>query len=119
MSVHSSHYLWTSNDLPSERRRRVETLYGEFLISRRQRIDPQRRIAFASLYVTGRCHLRCPHCHAEENFTGLGLDKDVPTETLVAIINVLTQSSDRIQLTGGEILQRREPGSGRNDIPLL
>lgn len=75
------------------------------------------QIGFTSLYVTGRCHLKCPHCHAEEEFEGL--TNDASTEQIIAIINFLCTLTERIQLTGGEIFTRIDPKSRRNDVLLL
>ncbi|OGZ63867.1 MAG: hypothetical protein A3A98_01095 [Candidatus Staskawiczbacteria bacterium RIFCSPLOWO2_01_FULL_40_39] len=75
------------------------------------------RIGFVSLYVTGRCHLQCPHCYAEEEFQGL--TRDASTEQMAKIINSLAILTDRIQLTGGEIFVRADPESHRNDVLLL
>jgi len=61
-------------------------------------------IGFVSLYITARCHLKCIHCHAREQFDGTS--QDIPTETIVKIINKVSLITDRIQLTGGEILLR-------------
>lgn len=77
------------------------------------------QLEFASLYVTAKCHLRCVHCHAEESFRGNGPSGDVATSTLLDVIYRLGQVARRIQLTGGEIFVRRDPGTGKNDIPLL
>lgn len=77
----------------------------------------ENKVGFASLYVTGRCHLSCPHCYAEEEFAGLS--KDASTEQMVKIINFLCQLTSRIQLTGGEIFVRADPESRRNDTLLL
>ncbi len=74
-------------------------------------------VGFASLYVTGRCHLACPHCYAEEEFDGLV--KDASTEQIITIINFLSMFTERIQLTGGEIFTRVDPESRRNDTLLL
>lgn len=76
-------------------------------------------LEFASLYVTAKCHLSCVHCHAEESFQGTGPAGDVATGTLLDVIYRLGQVARRIQLTGGEIFVRRDPGTGKNDIPLL
>lgn len=76
-------------------------------------------LEFASLYLTARCHLECVHCHAEGSFPGTGPDGDAPTGTLLDVIYQLAQVAGRIQLTGGEIFVRRDPGTGRNDVPLL
>ncbi|WP_276978730.1 radical SAM protein [Flavobacterium filum] len=76
------------------------------------------KIGFASLYVTSVCHLKCIHCHAEESFTGL-ISKDARTEQLIQIINKLSLITNRIQLTGGEIMMRRDPFSMANDVPFL
>lgn len=74
-------------------------------------------VDFASLYVTGRCHLSCPHCYAEEDFANV--DGDVSTETLIRVVNGLCALTNRIQLTGGEVFARRDPRSGRNDTLLI
>ena len=76
-------------------------------------------LEFASLYVTAKCHLRCVHCHAEGSFQGVGAAGDVSTGTLLDVIYRLGQVARRIQLTGGEIFVRRDPGTGKNDVPLL
>ena len=76
-------------------------------------------LEFASLYVTAKCHLRCVHCYAEGSFQGVGPAGDVTTSTLLDVIYQLSQVARRIQLTGGEIFVRRDPGTGKNDVPLL
>jgi len=76
-------------------------------------------LEFASLYVTARCHLACVHCHAEEEFRGTSPAGDVATSTLLDVIYQLAQVARRIQLTGGEIFVRRDPATGKNDVPLL
>jgi len=76
-------------------------------------------LEFASLYLTARCHLHCVHCHAEESFQGTGPSGDVTTSNLLDVIYRLGQVARRIQLTGGEIFVRRDPGTGKNDVPLL
>lgn len=75
------------------------------------------RVGFASLYVTGRCHLECPHCYAEEEF--VGMTNDAPIEQIMAIINVLCVMTERVQLTGGEIFVRADPRARRNDTLLI
>ena len=62
---------------------------------------------------------RCVHCHAEGSFQGAGPTGDVTTSTLLDVIYQLGQVARRIQLTGGEIFVRRDPGTGKNDVPLL
>jgi len=79
--------------------------------------DQGDQISFVSLYVTGRCHLKCPHCYAEEDF--VGLSKDASTEQMIGIINFLCRLTGRVQLTGGEIFVRVDPESRRNDTLLL
>jgi len=76
-------------------------------------------LEFASLYVTAKCHLQCVHCHAEESFADVGPTGDVATSRLLDVIFRLAQVARRIQLTGGEIFVRRDPGTGKNDVPLL
>lgn len=76
-------------------------------------------LEFASLYLTAKCHLHCVHCHAEGSFQGTGPAGDVTTGTLLDVIYRLGQVARRIQLTGGEIFVRRDPGTGKNDVPLL
>ena len=76
-------------------------------------------LEFASLYLTAKCHLQCVHCHAEGSFQGVGPAGDVTTSTLLDVIYQLGQVARRIQLTGGEIFVRRDPGTGKNDVPLL
>ena len=76
-------------------------------------------LEFASLYLTAKCHLSCVHCHAEGSFQGTGPAGDVTTSTLLDVIYRLGQVARRIQLTGGEIFVRRDPGTGKNDVPLL
>ena len=59
------------------------------------------------------------HCHAEESFQGTGPAGDVATSTLLDVIYRIAQVARRIQLTGGEIFVRRDPVTGKNDVPLL
>ncbi len=75
------------------------------------------KVGFASVYVTGKCHLKCPHCHAEEHFAEI--IGDASTEQMMRIINGVAQMTDRVQLTGGEVFMRTDPMSKKNDVPLL
>lgn len=75
------------------------------------------KVGFASVYVTGKCHLKCPHCHAEEHFAHI--IGDASTEQMMRIINGVAQMTDRVQLTGGEVFMRTDPKSKKNDVPLL
>lgn len=109
----SSRYISSREELGNERARTLEEIFSQCQST--ATLDDQ--IGFASLYVTGRCHLQCPHCYAEEEFQGL--TKDAPTEQMARIINGLCALTNRIQLTGGEIFVRVDPISRHNDVLLL
>ncbi len=106
-------YVSARQELGNERANKLADLFGQF------KLLPSfgNHVGFASLYVTGRCHLSCPHCYAEEEFAGL--TKDASTEQMIAIINFLCTVTKRVQLTGGEIFMRVDPESKRNDTLLL
>lgn len=106
-------YITSRQELGMTRAETLQFLFEEYPKSSIE----NEQVGFASLYVTGRCHLSCPHCYAEEKFAGLS--KDAPTEQMVKIINFLCQLTGRIQLTGGEIFVRVDPESRRNDTLLL
>lgn len=106
-------YITSREDLGTARASELDKIFEQYTgLS-----SIENRLGFASLYVTGRCHLQCPHCFAEEEFQGL--TKDAPTEQMVKIINGLSLLTNQIQLTGGEIFVRADPLSRRNDTLLL
>lgn len=109
-------YIWNREQLGPERAEDLARLEEEFWNAEQKGVlDNQ--VGFTSLYVTGKCHLKCPHCHAEEFFEGIS--SDAPTEQVVKIINGLSHMSGRVQLTGGEIFVRTDPATRKNDVPLL
>lgn len=110
-------YLLNRSPLDKERTSQMEALFDEYCVMRDSLDDGIPKLAFVSLYITARCHLSCIHCHAEDMFGNT--PTDVPTEQLVSIINRLGIISDRIQLTGGEIMIRRDPALKKNDVDLL
>jgi len=109
-------YLSHRSDLSLERMEKLATLEQEYWKDQNN-VTIDHKIGFTSLYVTGRCHLKCPHCHAEEHFAEI--NGDASTEQIVSIINKLALMTDRIQLTGGEVFVRTDPLSRKNDVPLL
>lgn len=109
-------YISERADLGKERADALALLETEFWQAANTGVLPN-KVGFTSLYVTGRCHLKCPHCHAEEHFAQI--IGDAPTEQIVRIINALALMTDRVQLTGGEVFMRTDPVSEKNDVPLL
>lgn len=109
-------YIGSREQLTSERVKKLESLEIEYWKVANSGTLAN-KVGFASLYVTGRCHLKCPHCHAEEHFAGL--IRDASTEQIIRIVNSLALMTDRVQLTGGEIFTRTDPISGKNDVPLI
>ena len=105
----SSIYLYHWSELDNLRHKKINSLIKKEIVT-------SDFIGFISLYVTGKCHLKCSHCHAEEDF---GLEEDVPLEDLITILTKLRGLTNRIQLTGGEIMMRRDSISKKNDILLL
>jgi len=76
-----------------------------------------KRADFAAFHIESRCHLRCIHCFARDDYRS-----DSPEKALgriVRIINRLALMFDRIQLTGGEVFLRRDPSTRKNDLPIL
>lgn len=110
--------IYKTNEFTDSRQIEIEKLYSDFLKNKELELDENDKIGFASLYVTSVCHLKCIHCHAEESFTGL-TSNDARTEQIIQIINKLSLITNRIQLTGGEIMMRRDPFSMANDVPFL
>ncbi len=109
-------YITDRSELGADRAKVLEQLEVDYWMSLGGgALDDQ--VGFTSLYVTGACHLKCPHCHAEEFFPGL--TKDASTEQIIRIINALSLMTSRIQLTGGEVFVRTDPLSGKSDLPLL
>ncbi len=65
------------------------------------------------LSVTDRCNLRCKYCMPEEEYTWLPRNNILTIEELAAVTECFTELGvDRVRLTGGEPLLRR-------DLPLL
>lgn len=112
-------WLKSRADLPESRREYLAAMEDIYWIQATSTTDKSALVDFASLYVTSRCHLHCIHCHAEESFLGMKKDHDASTEQLIRVINALCLLCRRIQLTGGEIMMRRDPTSACNDVPLL
>ena len=72
-------------------------------------IDPfQRRVTYVRLSVTDRCDFRCVYCMSEE-MTFLPRTQVLSLEELYRIARVFTEMGvDKIRLTGGEPLVRRD-----------
>src|SRR5262245_21616452 len=65
------------------------------------------------LSVTDRCNLRCEYCMPEDDYAWLPREDVLPFEEISALVDVfLSLGVDKIRLTGGEPLLRR-------DLPLL
>src|SRR5438094_712769 len=61
------------------------------------------------LSVTDRCNLRCEYCMPEEEYTWLPREDVLHFEEISALVDVfLALGVDRLRLTGGEPLLRRE-----------
>lgn len=61
------------------------------------------------LSVTDRCNLRCSYCMPEAEYTWLPREDILHFEEMSALVDVFTQAGvDRIRLTGGEPLLRRD-----------
>ncbi len=66
------------------------------------------RLSFAWLEVTGRCFLRCPHCHAS---AGEPSTAELPTEFWIDALDQLARLGlQRVQITGGEATTRADLG---------
>src|ERR1022692_310386 len=65
------------------------------------------------LSVTDRCNLRCHYCMPEENYTWMARKDLLTFEEIVRVVEIgLSLGIQRIRLTGGEPLLRR-------DLPVL
>ena len=104
-----SKYLYHWSELSEIRKNKINSLMNKEILK-------DDFIGFISLYITSTCHLKCSHCHAEEDF---GLERDVPIESLIKILIKLRSLTNRIQFTGGEIMMRKDPFSQKNDFLLL
>src|SRR5712691_2858938 len=61
------------------------------------------------LSVTDRCNLRCEYCMPEEEYTWLPREDVLHFEEISALVDVfLALGVDRLRLTGGEPLLRRD-----------
>src|ERR1700720_3372340 len=61
------------------------------------------------LSVTDRCNLRCAYCMPEAEYTWLPREDVLHFEEISALVDVfLAQGVDRLRLTGGEPLLRRD-----------
>jgi cyclic pyranopterin phosphate synthase len=61
------------------------------------------------LSVTDRCNLRCAYCMPEDEYTWLPREDVLRFEEIAALVDVfLAQGVDRLRLTGGEPLLRRD-----------
>jgi GTP 3',8-cyclase len=63
--------------------------------------------------VTDRCNLRCQYCMPENDYVWLPRDEVLTFEEIATLVDVFTDAGvDRVRITGGEPLLRR-------DLPLL
>ena len=63
--------------------------------------------------VTDRCNLRCQYCMPENDYVWLPRDEVLSFEEIATLVDVFTDAGvDRVRITGGEPLLRR-------DLPLL
>src|SRR5215471_2884346 len=61
------------------------------------------------LSVTDRCNLRCEYCMPEDDYTWLPREDILHFEEISALVDVfVTQGIDKVRLTGGEPLMRRD-----------
>src|SRR5436853_7557668 len=80
------------------------------------------------LSVTDRCNLRCEYCMPEDDYVWLPREDVLHFEEISALVDVfLSLGVDKIRLTGGEPLLRRDvpalvrmiaPKAGVNDLAL-
>jgi GTP 3',8-cyclase len=71
-------------------------------------LGPPRRITYLRISVTDRCNLRCQYCMPEEQ-EFLDRERLLSFEEISAVAGVLVRHGvDKIRLTGGEPLLRRE-----------
>ena len=71
-------------------------------------LGPPRRITYLRISVTDRCNLRCRYCMPEDQ-EFFGRERVLSFEELTAVSRVLVRHGvDKIRLTGGEPLLRRD-----------
>src|SRR6478672_6864640 len=88
---------------PRQRYRRIMTR-GSMLLDRHQR--PLRNLR---LSVTDRCNLRCSYCMPEAEYVWLPREDILHFEEIERLVDVFTSLGvDKIRLTGGEPLLRRD-----------
>src|SRR3989442_9330701 len=72
----------------------------------------QRALRNLGLWVTDRCNLRCAYCMPEEDYVWLPRDQILHFEEVSALADIfLDLGVDKIRLTGGEPLLRRDLGA--------
>ena len=104
------------NNLPIKRQKIINEIYNNYLFMK-SKFEFDEKIGFASLYTTLNCPYDCIHCYSEFDDSKSSIDSS--TEDLLRIINILSLFSERIQLTGGEVLVRKELYSKENDLIIL
>ncbi|WP_029895569.1 GTP 3',8-cyclase MoaA [Desulfohalovibrio reitneri] len=68
-----------------------------------------RRVSYLRLSVTDRCNLRCAYCFRRENITFLRHEDILRYEEMLSIIEAAVSTGvDKVRLTGGEPLVRRD-----------
>jgi cyclic pyranopterin phosphate synthase len=68
-----------------------------------------RPLANLRISVTDRCNLRCAYCMPEEDYVWLSRESILTFEEIRALVGAFTSVGvDRVRLTGGEPLMRRE-----------
>ncbi|MBI5362812.1 MAG: GTP 3',8-cyclase MoaA [Planctomycetes bacterium] len=69
----------------------------------------QRELRNLRLSVTDRCNLRCAYCMPEEEYTWLARDQILDFEELALLVDAFVLAGvDKVRLTGGEPLVRRD-----------
>ena len=68
------------------------------------------------LSVTDRCNLRCEYCMPEDDYVWLPREDVLHFEEISALVDVfLSLGVDKVRLTGGEPLLRRDVAGARRD----
>ena len=70
----------------------------------------ERPLANLRLSVTDRCNLRCQYCMPEQDYVWLPREDILHFEEIEQLVDLfLDLGVDKVRLTGGEPLLRREP----------
>lgn len=104
------------DDLDGQTKADLDGLFEDYQQESRL-VNVTQKVDFAAFHLESRCHLKCIHCFARDDYWDQTNYKE--TRNVVRLLNRIALLFDRVQFTGGEIFLRRDPLTKKNDLSVL